>query len=365
METVLIIEDDSLLREEIAQWLRLENFDVHVAATGTQGLALAQALKPALAISDITMPGMDGYALLAEIRARPETAAMPFIFLTARAERGDIRQGMALGATDYITKPFTSQELLTAVRTNLHKRADVNATANADLEQLLQHLTRTLPHELRTPLHGIIGFADLIVHDAELAPEEVSEAAQFIGASAARLQHLVENYLNYVHLQTLAADGEAGFAQSHCSTDVAAIVAAACREVADAAHRSDELRLDLVAGQVAVQPEDLHKIVVEIAGNAFKFSLPGQPVTVSGTPDVHRYWLTIGDRGRGMTPRQARSIGAFTQFDREIYEQQGAGLGAAIAARIATLYGGTFDIESTPGTGTQVRIGLPACSERR
>ncbi len=121
MNKILIIEDTDDVRHNIQEILDLENFTTIVAENGQIGVELAMKEYPNLIISDISMPKMDGYQVLATLRNHPETAITPFIFLTAQSIHQDRRQGMELGANDYLTKPFTCDELLNAVRTQLER----------------------------------------------------------------------------------------------------------------------------------------------------------------------------------------------------------------------------------------------------
>jgi DNA-binding response OmpR family regulator len=115
MKTVLLIEDEDNLREFIADSLELFDFKVLKAATAIQGIELAHSGAPDIILCDISLPGMDGYGVLKTLHESPQTIAIPFIFLTARSERDDIRKGMALGADDYITKPFGIDELIESI----------------------------------------------------------------------------------------------------------------------------------------------------------------------------------------------------------------------------------------------------------
>jgi two-component system, OmpR family, alkaline phosphatase synthesis response regulator PhoP len=121
MNKILIIEDTEDVRHNIQEILELENFETIVAENGRIGVQLAMKEYPNLIISDVSMPEMDGYQVLATLRNHPETAITPFIFLTAQSIQKDRRQGMELGANDYLTKPFTCDELLNAVRTQLER----------------------------------------------------------------------------------------------------------------------------------------------------------------------------------------------------------------------------------------------------
>lgn len=119
---VLIIEDNNDIRESIVEILQLADFTVHQASNGKTGVELALAHKPDIILCDIMMPELDGYGVLYMLHKNPETAAIPFIFLTAKAERVDLRKGMEMGADDYLTKPFDDIELLNAIDSRLKKK---------------------------------------------------------------------------------------------------------------------------------------------------------------------------------------------------------------------------------------------------
>ncbi len=123
MKKILLIEDNPDVRENTAEILELAGYEVLTAPHGKTGVELAQAEKPDLIICDIMMPELDGYGVLHILSKKPETAGIPFIFLTAKTEKTDIRKGMNLGADDYLTKPFDDTDLLNAVEARLRKSA--------------------------------------------------------------------------------------------------------------------------------------------------------------------------------------------------------------------------------------------------
>jgi len=123
MTKILVIEDNTGVREEIVDILRFEGYDVRDAENGRLGLDLVKQWAPDLVICDLMMPELDGYGTLEAMRADPTCAAISFLCLTARGERRDMRKAMELGADDYLTKPFTADELLAALDAALAKRA--------------------------------------------------------------------------------------------------------------------------------------------------------------------------------------------------------------------------------------------------
>lgn len=136
MKTILLIEDNDDIRENTAEMLELAGYRIQTAENGKVGVEKALEAKPDLVICDIMMPVMDGYGVLQIFMHNPELSVVPFIFLTAKTERSDIRKGMEMGADDYLTKPFSEAELLGAVESRLKRSENLkkNTTSEADFE---------------------------------------------------------------------------------------------------------------------------------------------------------------------------------------------------------------------------------------
>ena len=132
---ILVIEDQDDVRENIVELLELSNYEVDQAPNGREGVKKALSNPPNLILCDIMMPEMDGYEVLYLITKNPTTAALPFIFLTAKAEKVDFRKGMNMGADDYITKPYNEMDLLGAIERRLAKHRKLNqATEQEDFD---------------------------------------------------------------------------------------------------------------------------------------------------------------------------------------------------------------------------------------
>ncbi|MCU0359227.1 MAG: response regulator [Bacteroidia bacterium] len=140
MKTILIIEDNRDVRENTAEILELANYKVLQAENGKTGVEMAQQNTPDLIICDIMMPVLDGYGVIHLLNKSPLTAGIPFIFLTAKSERTDMRKGMEMGADDYITKPFSDIELLNAVESRMKKNAMLRKEFSKNAEGLNKFL---------------------------------------------------------------------------------------------------------------------------------------------------------------------------------------------------------------------------------
>lgn len=360
MKKILVIEDAQSLRRDILEMLSFEGFHVSGAENGIVGVERAKEYLPDLIICDIMMPALDGYGVLEQLRAHEPTATVPFIFLTARTDRVDMRHGMERGADDYLTKPFTANELLNTVHARLDKQAAIIREGEKKLEQWRQNIIMSLPHELRTPLNVILGFSDLLMFDHDdMQSERVGEMARHINNAALRLYRLIENFLIYSNIVIIVSSEEEHqkMRASFMFNPKATIEYAATAKVQQL-ERIGDLVMDVQdADAVRIAEEHLKKVVEELVDNAVKFSEPGKPIHVTALADKNQYTVKVSDQGRGMTPEQIKNVGAGMQFDRKTYEHQGSGLGLAIVKGLTeVLHDGTVEIISTPHEQTVVEV---------
>lgn len=145
MKKILVIEDQPNLRDNLASLLALEGFAVAVAEDGLRGVAEALRDPPDLILCDVTMPGMDGHGVLAELRQHASTSLVPFIFLTAKGGHGDVRQGMNNGADDYLVKPAGRDELLASITARLERQEREAARARELASQVKPDFSSAAP----------------------------------------------------------------------------------------------------------------------------------------------------------------------------------------------------------------------------
>ena len=361
LKRILVIEDAPDVRAMICDILEAHGWRSLSAADGEEGLTTAKSQHPDLILCDIRMPRMDGYAVLKELRANSATASIPFIFLTGLAEKPNIRQGMDLGADDYLVKPFTPQELATAVESRFRKQAIVLELAEKKLNELRATLNSALPHEMVTPLNSILGFSGLIMNSPEIGLKEAREYAGHVLQAGERLHQLIESFVFYSQLELALSDPEraAAFklAEPLPLKDRIEIVAG---RTAKEARREADLLLELEESTARIAQMHVDRVIRELVTNAFKFSPKDSPVRIVSRNQPGLAEFIITNEGRGLSPEQIASMGAHLQFERTAQEQQGTGLGLAIVKRLAQLYGGAFWIESTPGASTSVHLQLPS-----
>lgn len=164
MKKILLIEDEENVRENILELLEAAGFEVIEAKNGYIGIDLAKAREPDLILCDVMMPEIDGFGVLTALRQDSVMASIPFIFLTAKATKTDFRQGMEMGADDYITKPFTRAELLGAIASRLKKQAAVQQRYNTELLKAKEQLNYLIHHDSLTNLPNQLSLRERFKH---------------------------------------------------------------------------------------------------------------------------------------------------------------------------------------------------------
>ncbi|MBI5961567.1 MAG: response regulator [Chloroflexi bacterium] len=318
MKRILVIEDETPVLANILEMLRFEQFEVVGADNGFLGIQLARELLPDLIICDIMMPGMDGYEVLQELRRDLDTVTIPFIFLTARGAREDMRKGMDLGADDYITKPYVASELLVAVKTRLERREvverqrlrvlshrlfeiqeaerrDVVQRLQSDVVELLTGLKvilemskRLSENSLRNRLDDVKALAEEMIYRVnELSSELRPASLDDLGLLPALWQYF-KRYTEQTQIQVIFK--HAGLEQRFLP------------EIETAAFRIVQEALDNVARHAHIQQVDVQlwvdidalSIQVEDQGQGFHVESAINSATSTGLNGMHERAILLG-----------------------------------------------------------------------
>lgn len=353
MQTVLIIDDDLAVLDAYRFALEDAGYCVVTATSGDEGIALARRKLPDLILSDIHMPGTDGRSVLRAIREDPSLSHKQVVLMTGNPSQATPRAGMELGADDFLIKPFGFDDLTRCVaarlqRAKVHWRVEDRAVA-----ELRATVHKILPHEFFTPLAGLIGLVNILKDDFETLPKtEVREMLGEVEKCGWRLQHALRNYLLIIE----ARPDEPRPLETTPAELVRETVENAARSAATRLNRDADLQLALTPPALLCRPADLAVIVEELVDNAGGFSPRGSAIRVTLDPTGI---LTVADHGRGMTAEQTARIGAFQQFERGKFEQQGLGLGLALVQRLALVGRAKLELASEPDRGTTVRLEFP------
>lgn len=361
--SVLLVDDDTAILEGVADLLALHGYEVITATDGRSALAAMRQSVPDLVVSDIMMPVMDGYEFYETVRDNPEWTSIPFIFLTARGQRVDVRRGQRLGADAYVTKPFEPEDLLIAVRARLKRVRDIQSAATADVERMKEQLITIFSHELRTPLAYIYGYVNLLREQRDdLDPAAAQEMIEGAHRGTKRLVALVEDLMMLVQIESGVVETEIGLERGQMP--VRAIVETVLeRHQRPAEERGVALQAD-VAPDAAECRYSLYieSALSRLVDNAIKFCRKGAGhVTIRARRSADAVELAVVDDGIGIEPAKQQVIfERFYQLNRDVMEQQGIGLGLTLARMLARLHGGDVHVQSAPGAGSTFTISLPA-----
>ena len=355
---ILIIEDDEAIRLTLQDMLEFNGHRVTAAGDGRSALNAARQ-QPDLILCDVGLPDMDGFEVLQQLHARPECQTIPFIFLTARADRDDQRRGMALGADDYITKPFTEREILEAIAARVKRQAPLKERLQELLTEKDREINAPWSHELMTPLNGVLGGLELIEAEADtIKPEELRELLQLIRAGAERQQELARKLVLYFELEQLK---RAGRRLDDTTCESQTVVPAAVEAVTGHLSPQPKVFVEVAPATLRLNGARLQAALRELIDNACRFSPAGQPIDVIGT--VHRpgvYHLTVTDHGPGLPVQDEATTHPFVQFERQRTEQQGLGLGLAIVRSVVELAAGRLDLHPGPdNVGLRAMLEIP------
>ncbi len=361
MPKLLVIDDEESMRLLLTRALERAGYEVVQTASGLAGVDLALEEKPDLILCDVGLIDTTGYDVLRQLRGRPETQNIPFVLMTGVADLDGMREGMRLGADDYVPKPFDIPELLALITARLRKAEELRREAEDKARLLRSHISMMLPHELLTPLSGIIGLADILRDDAErVVPTEVAEIGRDIQSAGERLHRLVRNFLIYSQLELLSVeqDHEVWLRQV-VPCQAQKVLAEIAERVAERHNRREDLRLTPAAAELAVSDQNFSKLAEELIDNAFKFSPAGNRVELHCRVTGDKFWLSVTDEGPGIPAEVVTSVRAPDQFERIFVEKHTSGLGLAIAVKLTELHRGRVVIQTQPGTGTSILVELP------
>jgi signal transduction histidine kinase len=361
ISTILIITNDINVRQSIEQVLRPSHSLLLFAEREITGIELIHSNCPELIIFALTERDFNNLRFFTELRQNLETATIPVIALTTVAEPRQWRKAMEMGADDVLLFPFTATELENAIAARLAKQAAYFAHTQQELEKLRNSIINFLPHEMRTALTGILAASDLLINQLNyLNWSVIREMLNCIYSSSHRLLRLIDNFLLYSELKAIGDNPNIIQIYRNYKTDsVKEKIIAISTQFAQKYSRQDNLNFELQDACVLISEINFTKLIEELIDNACKFSPANTSINISSQISHNQFILTISDCGRGMTPKQIASIDMGIQFERHLYEQQGFGLGLAIARQITQLYGGTLTIDSIPTQQTAVTVKLP------
>jgi signal transduction histidine kinase len=356
---ILLADDNADMREYVRRLLA-GPYTVETVENGTRALEAARTRPPDLVLSDVMMPGLDGFGLLRALKADPKTAGVPVILLSARAGEEAKAGGLEAGADDYLVKPFSARELLARVEGTV-KAARARQRAEALAEELRQRadfeqqLIGIVSHDLRTPVSAILLGVTALLRGEELSVRQTKSVVR-IQSSAERAHRMIRDLLDFT--QARLAEG---IRIEPRPTNLHELIQGVLEEV-EASHDDREIQLSRDGdGRGEWDPDRLSQVIQNLVTNALKYSPRGTPVRIETHAEEGGVVLSVHNEGAPIPPERLEKI--FQPLQRASGEVDKAGrsigLGLYIVKQVVEAHGGTVSVESTAGAGTTFTVWLP------
>ncbi len=368
---VLIVDDDDIIRTVMRATLEHGGFSVVEASDGAEGLALFGAEAPDAVVSDVVMPGMDGFEFCRQLRSQPQSEHTPILMATGLDDEDSIAAAYEAGATDFTAKPINWTVLnhrvryvLRAARAFQKLRESqqsllVAKNAAESANRAKSEFLANMSHELRTPLNAIIGFSGLMIEELfGPLPEKYGEYVKDIHDSGSHLLTVINDILD------LSKAESERMTLSECEVDLAEVVIGSKvmvqKMAADAKIRLD-VTLEEGLPRMLADPTKLRQILVNLLSNAVKFTPEGGRVSLSVGRARQGVVLQVSDTGIGIAPDQiVVALSPFGQVESSMARKyDGTGLGLPLTKKLTELHGGTLELESVVNRGTVVTVWLP------
>jgi two-component system, sensor histidine kinase and response regulator len=362
MNKILVIEDEPMVRSSLVELLEAERFTTFSAIDGFEGIQLAQEQIPDLILCDVMMPDLDGYDVLQMLRKDPETATIPFIFLTAKAALKEVRQGMNLGADDYLTKPFSRNELLQAISVRLEKRDAYLQTTERQFNGLQESITYAIPEKLLNPIEEISQTASFLVQDAAtITADDIVRLGLHVRSQAQFLDRAIHNFLLYIQLEFLARDAKSLEALSAMKTlrpgDFVMMMA---QQKAKHHQRSRDVKVQVANTPIKIATDDFKRILDESLEFVLSYACANTAIDIKAEPIPSYFQLTFQFQLEHLTMDLAHQLNASDALTRQIYEEIDPGLGILLIQRMAELYKGELRLKAdAPEQRVVITLCLP------
>jgi len=373
---ILIVDDNRKNLKLLGQVLRDEGHNITLAQDGEKALIAANAKKPDLILLDIMMPGMNGFKVCKRLKKEDETKDIPIIFLTAKNDKKDVVDGLKLGAVDYITKPFDTDELLSRINTHLELKLarDTIASQKADLERVNTALREAnaakdkffyiIAHDLGDLFNGLLSFCDILTNkNAQLNEEEKEGFLEIIQKSSQQGFTLLRNLFEWSSVQT----GEIDFKPEALNLKALIDANIEMRRFREEAESKGIALLSDISDSMFVQADAnmVDTIIKNLVSNAIKFTSENGKVTISARKRDDFIRIAITDTGIGIAPEDLEKLFHIDINHKAIGSsiEKGAGLGLILCKELVEKNGGQIWLESKEWKGTTAYVTLPVPQE--
>lgn len=364
MDTILIVDDVLENVSVLRQFLRNMGFEVLVSYDGLDALETAEYANPDLILLDVMMPNLDGFETCQRLKCNAQLQDIPVIFMTALSDTEDKLRGFALGAVDYITKPFQQEEVLARINTHLTLRRLQRRlqSQNEELIQLNQEKNELLgiaAHDLKNPLASIQSLSEFVQESFEVLPKEKTlKSLSMIQTSAKQMFELVRNLLDVYAIES------GKIKVSLTAINVIPIVQSLAEEYeALASIKNITLHFKGLEKKciACTDASVFHQILDNLISNAVKYSPQGKSIWVTLSQDTQYICCEIKDEGPGLSEQDKQKLfGKFARLSpRPTGQEHSTGLGLFIVKRLVEAVKGRVWCETELGQGATFTVEFP------
>jgi signal transduction histidine kinase len=347
---LLIVDDVSNNLQVLGSFLRDEDYEISAANSGKQAIAIAEDIHPDLILLDIMMPEMDGFETCRRLKSSDSTKDIPIVFLSARTDAEDVVKGFALGAVDYVTKPFNRLELLARVATHLALRR-----SEAELRQTIRDKDKffsIIAHDLRGPLGSFMSIAEYVSeHIAELETGDIKTLFKEMQQTGKGVYVLLENLLEWSRIQlgTITYTPEV--------FDVSSVMERTYNLLRSQAEQKQiSLNVDRSSLMVNADRNMISTVLRNLISNAVKYTPRGGQISVTFMRRLEegRVYVSVQDSGIGMDAKRVEDLFEITQTKSTLgtEKERGSGLGLILCRELVNLHGQVLRVESKKGEGS-------------
>lgn len=361
----LVVDDSSMARRVVSKTLKLEGINVTEAENGMEAFEIVckRMSELDIVITDLHMPVMNGVQMVEKIRKELDLTDLPIIFLTGETDNTRLLDIFECGGTDYLIKPFVKEELMARIQVHLERReltrqlrASVNELSN--LNRMKDELIAVCSHDLRSPLHGMLGFIEMLAEKTYLRDED-REGLHDIKGSGDYLLDLINDILDLSKIQSKAED------MSMQPLNASHLIDAcfkAMKNMADSKEIAFSLQDNCSNVIISGNRSSLMRAVNNLVSNAIKFTPAGKSVSITLEKESdNQLAVIISDTGIGIAKEMIPIL--FDKYSRSSRQgtggEKGTGLGMSIVKEIVQLHNGEIRVESTIGEGSEFTMTLP------
>jgi two-component system, sensor histidine kinase and response regulator len=353
---ILIVDDNLKNLEVTAKILKDEGYLISLAESAASALTQLEELIPDLILLDIMMPGMDGLELCRLLKKNERLSDIPVIFLTAKTETEDLTEGFRSGGVDYISKPFSKEELVLRVKN--HLELSIARKEVIEMNRVRDNLYSIIAHDIKTPLANITLTLDTLNEGyIDSSSAEFREVLEELGKMTRETFTLLENLLEFTRIQTKGIS---------FSPKQAALfpVVLECIQLfkGNADKKNISINYDIPEDTTAYFDETtIHAVIRNVIFNSIKFTSADGTINIKTSLTDNFVILSIKDTGVGMPEEIIKKIFVNNEHytTRGTKKEKGSGLGTFIIKDFVKRNGGKVEVESVQGTGTEVKIYLP------